>query len=311
MIETLLLARPRGFCAGVARAITTVEEAIKKFGKPIWVKHAIVHNVHVVKDLEKKGAVFVERVEEIPQGAKAIFSAHGSPPEDFQKAKERNIHVIDAVCPLVTKVHIEAKIYAEQGYSIIYVGHRGHPEPLGVEGEVKAVGGGKFFLIDTLEEAKAVMVEDERVAILTQTTLSIDDTAEIVEVLKQKFPHAYFPPKEDICYATQNRQNAVKLLAKEAEVILVIGSKSSSNSNRLREVAEAAGKKAYLIDDSSMIRDNWFKEIKKVGLTSGASAPEYLIEEVIDYFKKLGVEEIKDVVALEENIYFPLPVEVG
>ncbi len=306
MVDTVLIAKPRGFCAGVARAVDVVEKALEVYGSPLYVKHAIVHNVHVVEDLEKKGAIFVETIDEIPRGANAVFSAHGSPPEDYRAALLKAITIIDATCPLVSKVHLEAKSFAQKGYTIIYVGHRGHPEGIGVKGEVDTLGG-QFYLLDDINEAKASNITADNIAILTQTTLSLSDTKEILDILKEKYPHAAYPPKKDICYATENRQQAVKLLAKKADVILVVGSKTSSNSNRLREVAEETGAKAYLIDDASFIKNEWLKDAQTVGITAGASAPEYLIDQLKNYFKKLGVKSIKEHITLKENVFFPLP----
>ncbi|MEX0617158.1 MAG: 4-hydroxy-3-methylbut-2-enyl diphosphate reductase [Candidatus Woykebacteria bacterium] len=309
MVNTLILAKPRGYCAGVARAVEAVEKVLEIYSPPVYVKHAIVHNVNVVKDLERKGAIFVEEVKEIPKNSVVVFSAHGSPPHQYEEAKNRNLKLIDAVCPLVTKVHVEAKTYAQKGYTIIQVGHRGHLEPIGVEGEVRGVNG-EYYLVDNKIDAEKIDVKRDEIAILTQTTLSLDDTSEIIDILRKKFPRALFPPSKDICYATENRQAAVKLLAKKAELVLVIGSETSSNSNRLREVAESYGSRAYLIDDVTYINDKWLEGAKVVGLTSGASVPEYLIDEAISYFKKLGVEKIQEVEAVEENVYFPLPAEV-
>ncbi len=238
-----------------------------------------------------------------------IFSAHGSPPNHYKQAKRRNLKVIDAVCPLVTKVHLEAKAYAQKGYTIIYVGHRGHPESLGVEGEVREVGG-KFYLVENTKKVEKLHPKEKKVAVLTQTTLSLDDTSEVIDLLKSKFSQVLFPPAKDICYATENRQKAAEPLAKKANVVLVVGSKASSNSNRLREVAETSGSKAYLIDDVSQIKNEWFTGVKTVGLTSGASAPEYLVEEVIKFFENKGVRKVKEVDTTHEKIQFPLPEEI-
>ncbi|OGY07181.1 MAG: 4-hydroxy-3-methylbut-2-enyl diphosphate reductase [Candidatus Blackburnbacteria bacterium RIFCSPHIGHO2_02_FULL_39_13] len=310
MIKTVYLAKPRGFCAGVSRAILIVEKALEKYGSPIYVKHAIVHNIHVVEDLKKKGAIFVETIEEIPDGSTAIFSAHGSSPQEHEEAKKKNIKVIDAMCPLVGKVHLEAKTYAQKGCPIIYIGHKGHLEGLGVKGEVDRVRG-KFHLIDSLEEAKAFSLDGQTpVAILTQTTLSVFETKDILKTLMQKFPQAILPPQKDICFATENRQEAVKLLGQKAEVVLVIGSQTSSNSNRLKEVAQSSGCKAYLIDDVSFVDSSWLDGMSTVGITSGASAPEYLVEQLIEYFKNLGVSDFQYIEAAKENLVFPLPKEL-
>lgn len=303
MVEKLILAEPRGFCAGVVRAIDIVKVCLEKFGSPIYVRHAIVHNKHVVKELEKQGAVFVESLDEIPDGAKVVLSAHGSPPSIYEEARKKNLQIVDGVCPLVTKVHIEARKFASSGYTILLVGHTGHVEVVGTSGEAPA----QTILIETVEDAEKVQVPDaEKVAVLTQTTLSIDDTKEVIEVLKRRFPKIIQPPREDICYATQNRQNAVKELAKFADVILVIGSKTSSNSNRLREVAESIGVKSYLFDDLSELREEWIKNAKVIGLTSGASAPEYLVQEVVKYFEDIGAK-IEEREFVKENVFFPLP----
>lgn len=310
MIKTVYLAKPRGFCAGVYRAILIVEKALEKYGRPIYIKHAIVHNVHVVEDLKKKGAIFVEIINEIPEGSIAIFSAHGSSPQVYMEAERKNIKVIDAMCPLVGKVHIEAKTYAQKGYDIIYIGHKEHLEGLGVKGEVDQANG-KFHLIDNLESAKAISLNKEaKVAILTQTTLSVLETKDIIYALKEKFPEAILPPRQDICFATENRQQAVKLLGDKAEVVLVIGSQTSSNSNRLKEVAENSGCEAYLIDDLSFIDQSWLENISRVGITSGASVPEYLVEQVVEYFKNLGTCDFQYITAVEESLVFALPKEL-
>ena len=303
MVERLILIKPRGFCAGVVRAVDIVKICLEKFNAPIYVRHAIVHNKHVIKELEKLGAIFVESLDKVPDGAKVVLSAHGSPPSLYQEAIKKNLQVVDAVCPLVTKVHIEARKFASQGYTILLVGHSGHVEIVGTSGEAPD----KTILIETIEDAENVKVSDpEKVAVLTQTTLSIDDTKEIIKILERRFPKLAHPPREDICYATQNRQNAVKELAKQADVILVIGSKISSNSNRLREVAEANGVKSYLFDDLSELQDSWIKDAKIIGLTAGASAPEYLVNEVVNRFKNMGVE-IEELETVKENVFFPLP----
>lgn len=304
MTKEVLLAKPRGFCAGVERAVEAVEKTLDTYGKPVYVKHQIVHNSHVVSSLAEKGAVFVESLEEVPEGSTVVFSAHGSPPNAYKEAAARGLKVIDATCPLVTKVHFEAKKYANEGYTILLVGHRNHVEIIGTSGEAPEA----TRIIETAEDAQKVeLVNPEKVICLTQTTLSIDDTKRIIDVLKQRFPLLQFPPKEDICYATQNRQNAVKELAKHAELILVIGSRNSSNSNRLVEVAKEAGAKAHLINDHSEINPEWLEGVKAVGLTSGASAPDYLVSDVISRLKGLGVAEVTELQAVEENVRFVLP----
>lgn len=313
MIKKVLLAVPRGFCAGVDRAIDVVEAALAIFGPPVYVKHAIVHNLHVVEDLKVKGAIFVEDLDEVPppkagqaQESVLVFSAHGTDPALKEEAKRRGHKVIDATCPLVTKVHLEAKRYANDGYFIIYVGHRGHPEPIGVFGEV---ADGTHVLIEDASEVKGLKVpQEEKLVYLTQTTLSISDTKETIDALKAKYKNMIGPPSADICYATTNRQAAARELAKKADLVLVIGSKTSSNSNRLREVCFEEGTRAYLVDDETMVNPAWFKGVTTLGITSGASAPEYLIDKMVDFIKEenAGVK-VEDLEVLKEHIKFPLP----
>lgn len=301
------LAYPRGFCAGVDRAIEIVERALKLFGKPIYVRHAIVHNRYVVKSLEQKGAVFVEDISEIPEGSIVIFSAHGVSPKVREEARRRNLKVIDATCPLVHKVHKEVRKFAEEGYTIILVGHRGHVEVEGTMGEAPD----KVILVENLEDAERVEVPDaNKVALTTQTTLSVDDTKEIIEVLRRRFPNIVLPKADDICYATQNRQDAVKKLAKISDVVLVIGSKESSNSNRLREVAEKVGSRAFLIEDESHIREEWLENVKAVGITSGASTPEVLVRRVVWKLLEMGGEYVEELDGIRENVKFALPEDV-
>ena len=303
-ITKIYLASPRGYCAGVSRAINIVDKVLQKHGKSIYVRHHIVHNDHIVKGFEKKGVIFVERIEEVPQGSVIVFSAHGSSPELYSLAKERNLTVYDATCPLVTKVHLEAKRYASEGYYITYIGHKNHPEAVGVMGEVPAES---IMLIDSLADiAKLKVPSGKEIIVLTQTTLSMDDTKQIVDEIKKKYPQAMLPPAFDICYATQNRQNAVKELAKKTEIIFVVGSKTSSNSNKLRDVAVKQGIEAHLINDKTEIDMNWVENKSIVGVTAGASAPDELIREVINYLsnKKTVVEEIT---TIKESIIFPLP----
>jgi len=307
MISKILLAKPRGFCAGVDRAIDVVEAALEIFGAPVYVKHAIVHNIHVVEDLEKKGAIFVEDLDEVPARSVLIFSAHGSPPKLKEEAKARGFRVIDATCPLVTKVHLEAKRYANEGYFIIYIGHRGHPEPIGVMGEVPK---GSIVLIEDASEVGDLKVpQEEKLIYLNQTTLSLSDVKNTIDALKKRFTKIIAPPTVwDICFATSNRQTAARTLAKKSDLVLVIGSKTSSNSNRLRDVSEEEGTKAYLIDDETMVDPKWFSGVKTLGITSGASAPEYLIDQLVNYVKKgnpNAVVESLDV--LKEEVKFPLP----
>lgn len=304
MTGKIVLASPRGFCAGVERAIDVVEEALAKYGKPVYVKHQIVHNSHVIDDLSQKGAVFVESVDDVPNGSVVIFSAHGVPPSAHAEAAARNLRIIDATCPLVAKVHLEAKRYSREGYSILLVGHRGHVEVIGTSGEAPEV----TQLVETVEDANKVIVPNpDKVVCLTQTTLSVDDTRKIVEALKARFPRLVFPPKEDICYATQNRQNAVKELAKGVGLVIVVGSKNSSNSNRLVEVARDLGVKAYLVNEFSEIDPVWLDNVDSVGITSGASVPDYLVQEVIKRLKESGISEVAELSVLKENTKFSLP----
>jgi len=306
-VKKLLLAKPRGFCAGVDRAIDVVNLALTLYPGPIYVRKEIVHNVHVVKDLRAKGAIFVDELDEVPDAATVIFSAHGVSPEVRTRAAVRGLKVIDATCPLVTKVHHEAVRFAREGRPIILVGHEGHDEVVGTMGHAPA----HIQLIGSAREAEALQVPDpERVAVITQTTLSLDDTSAVVDVLRSRFPGIEAPARDDICYATQNRQLAVKALAERARVILVIGSKNSSNSNRLAEVAQAAGAQAYLIDDISQIDPAWLEGVACLGITAGASAPEYLVEEVVQYFRGQGVIDIEEVEAISEEVNFALPPEL-
>jgi 4-hydroxy-3-methylbut-2-enyl diphosphate reductase len=307
-LRKLLLAKPRGFCAGVDRAIDVVHLALELFSTPVYVRREIVHNKHVIQSLAAMGAVFVDDIEQVPAGAVVIFSAHGVSPEVRARAAAKNLRVIDATCPLVTKVHIEAARFAKEGRSIILVGHAGHDEIIGTMGEAPD----RTQLVSSVEEAERVQVSDpERVAVTTQTTLGVDDTREIVEVLRRRFPKVVSPPSDDICYATQNRQLAVKLLAKEAEVILVLGSENSSNSRRLREVAEMSGARAFLIEDATKIDPAWLENAQCVGITAGASAPEHLVQEVVAYFKARGVERIEETEAVEEKVTFTPPPELA
>jgi len=307
-VETLVLAKLRGFCAGVVRAIDVVEKALQVCGKPVYVNHEIIHNKYVVSDLAAKGAVTVEDMKDVPEGAWLIFSAHGVGPAVVEEAKRRKLKVIDATCPLVTKVHLEAIKYAKEGYHIILIGHDDHVETIGTLGEAPR----SMQVVGTTFEAEAVQVPNpEKVAYLTQTTLSLDDAAEIVAVLKRRFPKLKCPPKDDICYATQNRQNAVRALVPKVDLLLVLGAPNSSNSVRLREVAEARGKRAFLIERASDIRAEWLKDVKTLGLTASASAPEVLVQEVIDFCRqKLGVTKVVEDVTVEEDVHFSLPYEL-
>ncbi len=306
-IRKLLLAKPRGFCAGVDRAIDVVNLALELYPGPVYVRKEIVHNVHVVNALREKGAIFVDELEEVPDGATVIFSAHGVSPEVRARAAARGLKIIDATCPLVTKVHHEAVRFARERRPIVLVGHQGHDEVVGTMGQAPE----HIQLIGSPEEAKTLQVNDpERVAVITQTTLSLDDTSAIMDVLRNRFPGLEAPARDDICYATQNRQAAVKVLAKQAQVILVIGSKNSSNTNRLVEVARAAGARAYLIDDIAQIDPAWLSGVECLGITAGASAPEYLVAEAVKFFQDRGVAEIEEVEAVTEEVSFALPPEL-
>ncbi len=303
-LHTVLLANPRGFCAGVDRAIEIVEEALHRFGAPIYVKHAIVHNRHVVDRLEQKGAIFVEEVCEAPVGARMVFSAHGVSPQVHQAARARQITVVDATCPLVTKVHMEARLYAKADCTIFLVGHANHVEVIGAYGEAPE----HIVVVGTVEEARTVQAKDSRkVAYLTQTTLSMDDTQEILAVLKKRFPALQGPRKEDICYATQNRQNAVRRLAKQADVILVVGSAHSSNSTRLVEVGEACNTPAYLVESRHNVELEWLKGAKVVGVTAGASAPEDVVQDLVRWLAGAAHVLVKQLDGPKENVRFPMP----
>lgn len=307
MINKILLAQPRGFCAGVDRAIDVVEAALEIFGPPVYVKHAIVHNIHVVANLEKKGAKFVEELDEVPAKSILVFSAHGSPPHLKEEARVRGHKVIDATCPLVTKVHLEAVRYANDGYHIVYIGHRGHPEPIGVMGEVSRES--ITLIEDALEVEALKLPQEEKLIYLNQTTLSLSDVKNTIDALKARFPKIIAPPTVwDICYATSNRQAAARELAKQSDLVLVIGSKTSSNSNRLRDVSEEEGTKAYLVDDETMIKPEWFEKVETIGITSGASAPEYLIDNMVNFIKKNNKGAVvENLEVLKEDIKFPLP----
>lgn len=306
-VEKVLLAAPRGYCAGVDRAVEIVERAITLRGAPIYVRKQIVHNMHVVKNLEAKGAVFVEELEEVPAGSTVVLSAHGVAPEVRSQAEARELNVIDATCPLVTKVHNEARAFARQGYNIVLVGHEGHEEVIGTMGHAPA----SITLIGTAEEVETLPLEpSDKVAFLSQTTLSVDETSQVVDRLRERFPSIQGPPRDDICYATQNRQSAVKTLADRADVVLVIGSDNSSNSKRLAEVAKDRGVSSYLIDDETEIDEAWFTDARTVGITSGASAPEWLVERVLGWFRDRGVTDVEQVRVIDENVHFALPKEV-
>lgn len=303
-LQEIILVRPRGFCAGVERAITIVEKALRKFGGPIYVKHAIVHNRQVVERLETLGAVFVEHLDDVPRGARVIFSAHGVSPDVRQQAMRRGLDVVDATCPLVTKVHVEARRFAKEDRTIFLIGHDDHVEVIGTRGEAP----GNIVVIDTVEAAERVEVSNaERVAYLTQTTLSIDDTRAIVEVLQRRFPAVKGPGKDDICYATQNRQNAVQALTDHADVILVVGSSNSSNSNRLVEVAQARGIPAYLLESHHELNDGWLAGARRIGVTAGASAPEEVVQNLVAHLSRQSHVSVREIEVIEENVSFPLP----
>jgi 4-hydroxy-3-methylbut-2-enyl diphosphate reductase len=307
MVKRVLLASPRGYCAGVERAVETVERALEHYGAPVYVRKQIVHNIHVVRDLEARGAIFVEEETEVPAGATVVFSAHGVAPVVHENSARLGHNVIDATCPLVTKVHVQARRYADEGYTIVLIGYAGHEEVVGTTGEAPDV----TVLVQTVEEAEALDLPPEsRLAYVTQTTLSVDETAEIIKVLRRRFPDIRAPRKEDICYATSNRQWAVKEMLSEIDLLLVIGSRNSSNSNRLVEVARASGIAAHLIDDETEIEDAWLDAAETVGITSGASAPEKLVNRVCDWFRARGVTDIEAYRLVDEDVTFRLPVEL-
>ncbi|MGH8723279.1 MAG: 4-hydroxy-3-methylbut-2-enyl diphosphate reductase [Burkholderiales bacterium] len=304
----VLLANPRGFCAGVERAIETVERALELHGAPIYVRHEIVHNKYVVDDLRAKGAVFVEELDEVPAGATVIFSAHGVSQQVRADADRRGLKVFDATCPLVTKVHVEVKRMLKGGYQIVMIGHRGHPETEGTMGQ--AVRG--MYLVETLADVASLKVSSpEKLAYVTQTTLSIDDARAIVAALKARFPAIRGPKKDDICYATQNRQDAVKFMAPQCDVVIVVGSPNSSNSNRLREVAQHMGAQAYMVDSAAGLRPEWIAGKRRIGISAGASAPEVLVRELIARLKALGAENVRSLPGITERVVFTLPRELA
>ena len=308
MVKRVLLASPRGYCAGVERAVDTVEQALELYGAPVYVRKQIVHNAHVVHELEERGAIFVDSEEEVPHGSTLVFSAHGVAPSVYENAAARAHHTIDATCPLVTKVHVQARRYAAEGYTIILIGHEGHEEIEGTMGEAPD----SIILIESIEDAEALeLPEGAKLAYITQTTLSVDETQEIITVLRRRFPQIYAPKKEDICYATSNRQWAVKEMLPLVDLLLVIGSKNSSNSNRLVEVARANGVQSHLIEDETEIDEGWLEDVETVGITSGASAPERLVIRVVDWFRERGIDDIKPYeLDVREDITFRLPVEL-
>jgi 4-hydroxy-3-methylbut-2-enyl diphosphate reductase len=304
----VLLANPRGFCAGVDRAIDIVERALELFGAPIYVRHEVVHNKFVVDDLRDKGAVFVEELDEVPDDATVIFSAHGVSLAVQHEARRRGLRVFDATCPLVTKVHLEVARYSKEGRETILIGHAGHPEVEGTMGQYDASNGGSIHLVESPDDVERLAIRDpERLAFVTQTTLSVDDTSAVIDALRRRFPAIVGPRKDDICYATQNRQDAVKTLSEHCDLMLVVGSPNSSNSNRLREIAEKRGIEAHLIDGTHQIDDIWLNGKRSIGVTAGASAPEVLVREVVDYLKGRGIEAVTEFAGRPEKVTFSLP----
>ncbi len=304
----LLLANPRGFCAGVDRAIEIVERALALHGAPIFVRHEVVHNQFVVDGLRKKGAIFIEDLSDVPSGSILIFSAHGVSQAVRREAEARGLTVFDATCPLVTKVHIEVSRMREQGKQIVMIGHAGHPEVEGTMGQCEEGGNGGMYLVESPEQVAGLRIRDEQnVAYVTQTTLSVDDASTIIAALKTRFPFITGPKKDDICYATQNRQDAVKMLVKQCDAVVVVGSQNSSNSNRLREVAANVGIPAYLVNDASELLPEWFAGISRVGISAGASAPEVLVQGVISRLQAMGGEKVIELQGIVENVVFPLP----
>ena len=308
--KEIVLANPRGFCAGVDRAIDIVEKSLNKFKEPVYVRHQVVHNKKVVEDLEKKGVKFVKEVSEIPDNAVAIFSAHGVSQKVEDEAKKRNFMYFDATCPLVTKVHLEVQKHAQKGRDIILIGHKGHPEVIGTLGRHPSNSNTKIYLVENNDDIKKLEINSPEVAYVTQTTLSVDETRELINSLKEKFPGIIGPSADDICYATQNRQDAVKQLSLECQIVLVIGSQTSSNSNRLKELAEKCGTKSFLIDDKTDIDLNSLKEATSVGITAGASAPEEIVQEVISFLVPLGFNTVRNLSENNENMTFKLPKEL-
>jgi len=307
-LEKVLLAKPRGFCAGVVRAVDIVNIALDVYEKPLYVRKEIVHNRHVVEELRAKGTVFVDTLLEVPSGATVVFSAHGVSPEVREKARAKNLKVIDATCPLVTKVHLEAVKYAREGYTIVLIGHKGHEEVVGTMGEAPQ----HMVLISSREEVAQLQPPDpSRIAYLTQTTLSLDETREIITALRERFPNIVGPPSEDICYATQNRQESVQAMAQHAGLILVVGSANSSNSNRLVEEAQKSGSQSYLIDDYRDIQESWLEGMRVVGVTAGASAPEILVQQVVEHLTSRGAVTVEEFETTKENVHFALPANLA
>jgi len=303
-IQEVLLAEPRGFCAGVDRAIDIVERALQKFGRPIYVRHEIVHNTHVVNDLKAKGAVFIEDLADVPPGATLVFSAHGVSKAVQQEAQARGFRIFDATCPLVTKVHVEVAKLHREGYEFIMIGHKGHPE---VEGTMGQLDGGIHLVDDVADVAQLRPAQTERLALVTQTTLSVDDAAQVTAAIRQRFPQVRQPKQQDICYATQNRQDAVKLMSPQVDVVIVVGSPTSSNSNRLAELARKLGVDSYMVDSAHELQAHWFEGKTRVGLTAGASAPELLVQQVVERVRALGAIAVRRLEGVEETVKFPLP----
>jgi 4-hydroxy-3-methylbut-2-enyl diphosphate reductase len=305
--EKLLLAAPRGYCAGVDRAVQTVERALELYGPPVYVRKEIVHNKHVVEELRERGAIFVEQETEVPEGETVVFSAHGVAPSVHTNSATRRLRTIDATCPLVTKVHVEAKKFAAEGYTIVLIGHEGHEEVEGTMGEAPE----NMVLIETEADVDRLEVDDpDRIAYLTQTTLSVDETDRIIRRLRERFPNVTGPKSDDICYATTNRQMAVRQMARECDLVLVIGSKNSSNSNRLVEVARDHGAESHLIDNESQVRDEWIEGKRVVGISSGASAPEELVQRLVDFFRERGTRDVSEFEVVQEDVRFMLPKEI-
>jgi 4-hydroxy-3-methylbut-2-enyl diphosphate reductase len=307
MPNEVLLAEPRGFCAGVDRAIEIVERALAKFGAPIYVRHEIVHNTYVVNDLKAKGAIFIEDLADVPAGATLVFSAHGVSKAVREEAAARGFQVFDATCPLVTKVHVEVAKLAREGYEFVMIGHKGHPEVEGTMGQLRE----GIYLVEDVADVAGVQPLGDKLAVVTQTTLSVDDAAEILAAVKRRFPNVREPKKQDICYATQNRQDAVKLLSPQVDVVIVVGSPTSSNSNRLRELAERLGTPAHMVDSADDLDPRWFKGRVRVGLTAGASAPDVLVQQVIARLREFGVVSLRRMAGVQETVEFPLPKGLG
>jgi 4-hydroxy-3-methylbut-2-enyl diphosphate reductase len=304
MTNLLLLAEPRGFCAGVDRAIEIVERALEKFGAPIYVRHEIVHNTYVVEDLKQKGAVFIEALEDVPAGSTLVFSAHGVSRAVQEEAERLGFQIFDATCPLVSKVHVELAKLHKEGYEFIMIGHKGHPE---VEGTMGQLDSGIHLVEDVADVSHASPRQTDLLAVVTQTTLSVDDAAEILAAVKLRFPKIREPKQQDICYATQNRQDAVKILSSQVDLVIVVGSPTSSNSNRLREVAEKVGTQSYMVDNASELHPDWFEGKLRIGVTAGASAPEILVQQVVDRIKSLGAVSVRKMPGIAETVKFPLP----